>query len=132
MSMTDPIADTLTRIRNASNQRHATVDLPLSKLKVEIVKILKGNGFISNYAIAGDGIHKKICVYLKYTKGNSPTITGIKRVSKPGRRVYVGKDEIPKVMGGIGVAILSTSKGVLADRDARKEGMGGEVLCYVW
>ncbi len=132
MSMTDPIADALTRIRNASMQRHPMVNIPVSKLKVDMVKILKENGFITDYKIAGEGIHKNISVYLRYTGGDIPIITGIKRVSKPGRRVYVGKDEIPRVVGGIGVAILSTSKGLLTDREAKREGSGGEVLCYIW
>lgn len=132
MSMTDPIADALTRIRNANNQRHSLVNIPLSKLKVDMIKILKETGFISGYKIVGEGIHKDICVYLKYTSADLPIITGIKRVSKPGRRVYAGKGDTPKVMGGIGVAILSTSRGLLTDREAKREGAGGEVLCYVW
>ena len=132
MSMTDPIADTLTRIRNASKQKHATVEMPLSKIKVEIVRILKENGFITDYKVTGEGVHRNICVSLRYAKTDAPIMTGIKRVSTPGRRVYVGKDEIPKVMGGIGIVILSTSKGLLSDREARRERSGGEVLCYVW
>lgn len=132
MSMTDPIADTLTRIRNASSQKHATVDIPLSKIKIEIVRILKENGFITDYKVTGEGVHRTISVTLRYAKTDDPIMTGIKRVSTPGRRVYVGKDEIPKVMGGIGITILSTSKGLLSDREALKEGTGGEVLCHVW
>lgn len=132
MVMTDPIADMLTRIRNASSQRHTMVDIPLSKLKVDMAKILKENGFIMDYKVAGEGVHKNICVYLKYTSDDIPFITGIKRVSKPGRRVYTGKDKIPKVMGGIGVAILSTSNGLLSDREAKRAGTGGEILCYIW
>ena len=132
MTMTDPIADMLTRIRNASRQRHTMVNIPLSKLKVDIAKILKENGFIMDYKVEGEGIHKNICVYLRYAGEDIPIITGIKRVSKPGGRVYVGKDEIPKVMGGIGVSILSTSKGLLTDREAKRTGTGGEILCYIW
>ncbi len=132
MSMTDPIADALTRIRNASMQRHTLVNIPLSRSKIEMVKILKESGFITDFKISGEGVHRNISVTLKYTNEDSPIITGIKRVSKPGRRVYVGKDEIPRVMGGIGVAILSTSKGLLTDREAKREGSGGEVLCYIW
>jgi len=130
--MTDPIADMLTRIRNASRQKHATVDIPLSRLKLGIAKILKETGFIADFKIKGEGVHRSICVNLKYTREDDPVITDIKRVSKPGRRVYVGKDELPKVVGGVGIAILSTSKGLLTDREARKEGIGGEVLCYIW
>lgn len=132
MAMSDPIADALTRIRNASNQRHDMVNVPLSKLKVDMIKILKENGFIMDYKITGEGVHKNICVSLKYTSDDLPVIEGIKRVSKPGRRVYVGKEEIPKVMGGMGIAILSTSQGLLTDREAKTKGSGGEVLCYVW
>ena len=132
MSMTDPIADALTRIRNASSQRHTMVNVPLSKLKFDMIKILKENGFIKDYKVVGEGVHKNICVYLKYTGADDPVITGIKRVSKPGRRVYAGSGEVPKVMGGIGVTILSTSKGLLTDREAKRAGAGGEVLCYVW
>lgn len=132
MVMTDPIADMLTRIRNASNQKHSAVDIPMSKLKLEMARILKESGFVSNYSVDGEGIDKKISVQLKYSKNDIPVITGIKRVSKPGCRVYVGKDDIPRVVGGIGVAILSTSRGLLSDREARKDKVGGELLCYVW
>ena len=132
MVMTDPIADMLTRIRNASRQKHATVDIPLSKLKLDITRILKESGFIMDYKVVGEGLHKNICVYLRYTNEWIPIVTGIKRVSKPGRRVYVDKDDIPMVISGIGVAILSTSKGLLTDKEARRSEMGGEILCYVW
>ncbi len=132
MVMTDPIADMLTRIRNASNQKHATVDVPMSKLKLEMARILKGSGFIANYNVEGEGLAKTICLHLKYTKNDMPVITGIKRISKPGCRVYAGKDDLPKVVGGIGIAILSTSGGLVSDREARREKVGGEVLCYVW
>lgn len=132
MVMTDPIADMLTRIRNASLQRHATVEIPLSGLKADIAKIMKESGLISDYKIEGEGIQKHICVFLRYAREDTPIITGIKRISKPGRRVYAAKDEVLKIMGGIGVTILSTSKGVLTDRDAKKMGVGGEVLCSIW
>lgn len=132
MTMTDPIADMLTRIRNASRQRHPMVNIPLSRLKFDIVKILKESGFIKDYKVEGEGLNKNICVYLKYTGEDTPIISGIKRVSKPGRRVYAGKDKTPKVMGGVGVVILTTPKGLLTDKEAKREGVGGEVLCYVW
>lgn len=132
MVMTDPIADMLTRIRNANFQKHSTVDIPLSNLKLEMAKILKDSGFITDFKITGEGTGKNICVFLRFTKEDECTITGIKRVSKPGRRVYVNKDSIPRTMGGIGMSILSTSKGLLTDRDAKKAGVGGEVLCYMW
>src|SRR3989304_10454579 len=132
MVMTDPIADMLIRIRNASRQGHATVEIPLSRLKADIAKILKESGFISDYKLTGEGLAKNICVYLRYTREDTPIITGIKRVSKPGCRVYAAKDEVKKVMGGIGVTILSTSKGVVTDRDAKRIGVGGEILCYIW
>lgn len=132
MVMTDPIADMLTRVRNACRQKQATVDIPLSRLKLSIAKILKESGFIMDYRIEGEGVHRSICISLKYTREDTPVITDVKRVSKPGRRVYVGKDELPKVAGGVGVVILSTSKGLLTDREARREGAGGEILCYIW
>src|SRR4030067_2590074 len=103
MAMTDPIADTITRKRNANKQKHATVEMPLSKIKVEIVRILKENGFITDYKVTGEGVHKNICVSLKYARTDTPIMTGIKRGSKPGRRVYVGKDDIPKLMGGMAI-----------------------------
>lgn len=132
MVMTDPIADMLTRIRNASHQKLATVDIPMSKLKLEMARILKECGFIAYYKVEGEGLPRRICVHLKYSRNDIPVITGIKRISKPGCRVYVGTDDIPKVVGGIGVAILSTSGGLVSDREARKDKVGGEVLCYVW
>lgn len=132
MIMTDPIADMLTRIRNANSQRHASVDIPLSNLKLEMARILKESGFITDFKIIGEGTGKNICVFLRYNNEDVCTITGIKRISKPGRRVYVNKDSIPKNMGGIGLSILSTSRGLLTDRDAKKAGVGGEVLCYMW
>ena len=132
MVMTDPIADMLTRIRNASAQKHATVDIPVSILKVEMARLLKETGFVEDYKITGEGTAKMICVLLKYNRDDVATITGIKRISKPGRRVYVDKDSIPKIMGGIGISILSTSSGLLTDREAKRSGVGGEVLCQLW
>ncbi|MCC6543391.1 MAG: 30S ribosomal protein S8 [Nitrospirae bacterium] len=132
MVMTDPIADMLTRIRNASNQKHSAVDIPISKLKLEMARILKESGFVQNYNVDGEGKDKKISVQLRYNRNDAPVITGLKRISKPGCRVYVGKDEVPRVIGGIGIAILSTSRGLLSDKEARKDKVGGEVLCYVW
>jgi len=132
MVMTDPIADMLTRIRNASNQKHSAVDIPISKLKLEMARILKESGFVQNYNVDGEGKDKKISVQLRYNRNDAPVITGLKRIGKPGCRVYVGKDEVPRVIGGIGIAILSTSRGLLSDKEARKDKVGGEVLCYVW
>jgi small subunit ribosomal protein S8 len=134
MSMTDPIADMLTRIRNGIQSRHDRVELPASKLKVEIAKILKSEGFISNYKIVEeDGKPSKtLRIQLKYSQDGEPVIHGIERVSRPGRRVYRGKEDIPRVLGGLGLAIVSTSKGVLSANDAAKNGVGGEVLCQVW
>lgn len=132
MVMTDPIADMLTRIRNASNQKHSDVDIPMSKLKLEMARILKESGFVERYSVDGDGKDKKISVRLRYSRNDVPIITGLKRISKPGCRVYVGKDEVPRVIGGIGIAILSTSRGLLSDKEARKDKVGGEVLCYIW
>src|SRR4030066_41271 len=121
MVMTDPIADMLTRIRNASSQKHSDVDIPMSKLKLEMARILRESGFVQNFSVNGEGKDKKISVRLKYSKSDVPTISGLKRISKPGCRVYVGKDDVPKVIGGIGIAILSTSRGLLSDREARKD-----------
>ncbi len=132
MSMTDPIADMLSRIRNGIQARHDRVELPASKLKVEIARILKSEGFISNYKLVEDKIQDVLRVYLKYAEDGEPVIHGIERISRPGRRVYRNKEEIPKVLGGLGLAIVSTSKGVLAGHDAVKSGIGGEVLCQVW
>lgn len=133
MNMTDPIADMLTRIRNGVQAHMTTVDVtPSSKVKVEIAKILKSEGYIENYAFEGEGIEKKIVVTLKYGANDAKVITGIKRISKPGLRVYAGKDEIPTVLGGLGIAILSTNKGIVTDKEARKLQVGGEVLAFVW
>ena len=131
--MTDPIADMLTRIRNANTSKHDTVDVPASKMKVSIADILFKEGYIEKYELVDDGNFKNIRITLKYGKDkNEKIITGLKRISKPGLRVYAGKDELPRVLGGLGIAIISTSKGLMTDRKARKENLGGEVLCYVW
>jgi small subunit ribosomal protein S8 len=130
--MSDPIADLLTRIRNASRAEHEKVDIPASKLKVKITELLKDEGFIKNYRLIEDAKQGVLRVYLKYGAGNERMISGLVRVSRPGRRVYVAKDEIPSVLGGMGVAILSTSRGVMTDREGRKQQVGGEVLAYVW
>jgi len=129
--MTDPIADMLTRIRNAGQAGHRWADMPPSKLKVEVAKLLKEQHFVFDYKILDDGRHGVLRVYLKYHEGE-PVIRHLKRISRPGRRRYVGKEEIPRVRNGLGVAILSTSRGLLSDRDAREEGVGGEVMAYVW
>jgi small subunit ribosomal protein S8 len=128
----DPIADMLTRVRNAITARHPKVDVPASKLKTEIARILKEEGYIANYKVAEEGVKKVIKIYLKYAPDNSPVITKIERVSRPGCRNYTGKDDIPRVQGGIGISILTTPQGVMTGRRARKEGVGGEVLCKVW
>jgi small subunit ribosomal protein S8 len=130
--MTDPIADMLTRIRNASKAKLEKVDIPSSKLKLEIAKILKDEGYIKNLKMVKDRRQGVIRVYLKYTDEEAPVIQGIRRVSRPGDRVYVGNDRIPKVMAGLGTAILSTPKGVQTGRQAKKNNVGGEVLCHVW
>ena len=133
MSMTDPIADMLTRIRNGIQARHDRVELPSSKLKAEIARILKSEGFISNFKLVEESKTQPVLrIYLKYSDDGEPVIHGIERISRPGRRVYRNKQEIPKVLGGLGLAIVSTSKGVLAGHDAIKSGVGGEVLCQVW
>lgn len=129
--MTDPIADMLTRIRNAGSAGHRWVDMPVSKLKTEIAEILKESRFIFDYKVLDDGRHGLLRVYLRYHEG-SPVIRHLERVSRPGRRHYVGVDDIPKVRNGLGMAILSTSKGVLSDRGARRERVGGEILAVVW
>ncbi len=128
----DPIADMLTRVRNAITARHPKVDVPASKLKAEIARILKEEGYIANYKVAEEGVKKVIKIYLKYAPDNSPVIQKIERVSRPGCRNYAGKNEIPRVQGGIGISILTTAQGVMTGRRARKEGVGGEVLCKVW
>ncbi len=129
---TDPIADMLTRIRNGLAARHAKVDVPASRLKMEIARVLKDEGYILNYKAAEEGSQKLIRIYLKYTTGNVPVISRIERVSRPGCRVYVGRKEVPRVLGGLGINILTTPKGVMTGRAAREAGVGGEVLCQVW
>ncbi|MBW1998382.1 MAG: 30S ribosomal protein S8 [Deltaproteobacteria bacterium] len=132
MSTTDPIADMLTRIRNAIMASYETVDIPSSKLKISIAKILKAEGFIRNYKLIGDKRQGIIRVFLKYDEKGEPVITGLKRESKPSRRVYAKSDRIPKVLNGYGMSILSTSKGVITDKDARRLRVGGEIICSVW
>ena len=132
MSMTDPIADMLTRVRNAQRASHELVNIPSSKLKINVAKVLKSEGYIKNFRIISDGQHRFIRVFLKYDEEGVAIIEGIKRVSKPGCRVYAGSDEIPKVLNGYGINILSTSKGLMTDNEARKVGVGGEILCAVW
>ena len=130
--MTDPIADMLTRVRNACQAGHRKVDIPSSKMKREIARILKERGFVHNYAYVDDNRQGYLRLYLKYSPEEESVIQGVQRVSRPGLRKYVGKDEIPRVLNGLGIAILSTSRGVVTDRDARQEGVGGEVICSVW
>ena len=131
MVMTDPIADMLTRIRNANRQHHETVMVPASKLKADIAEILKNEGFIKGYKIEGEGPIKNIVITLKY-RGNDRVITDLKRISKPGLRVYAKVNEIPKVLNGLGIVILSTSQGLMTDKEARAKQVGGEVLAYIW
>lgn len=133
MSMSDPIADMLTRIRNGNTAKHDTVDVPASKMKKAIADILTNEGYIKGYEMIEDGVKSVIRISLKYgeTK-NVKVITGIKRISKPGLRVYAGKDELPKVLGGLGTAIISTNKGLMTDKEARNAGVGGEVIAFIW
>lgn len=128
----DPIADMLTRVRNALVARHAKVDVPASRLKNEIARILREEGYILNYKLTEEGSKKFIRIYLKYTPASLPVISRIERVSRPGCRVYVGSKEIPRILGGLGINILTTPKGVMTGLTARKEGVGGEVLCQIW
>ena len=132
MTVSDTIADMLTRIRNAIMARHDNVLVPASKMKLSIARILKEEGFITDYEVVKGKPHREIKIYLKYLGDNKPAISGLKRVSKPGLRVYVQKQEIPRVYGGLGIAILSTSKGVRTGQQAWRQGSGGELLCYVW
>ncbi|HDI51259.1 30S ribosomal protein S8 [candidate division KSB1 bacterium] len=132
MSMTDPIADYLTRIRNAIKARHKKVEIPSSNLKREMTRILYENKFIQHYINIDDGKQGVIRIYLKYTPDNQSVIAGLKRISTPGRRVYVGVDKIPRVLNNLGIAIMSTSRGVMTNKEAKKLGVGGEVICYVW
>ena len=132
MVVTDPIAHMLTRIRNANQMRYKEVEVPASKLKLEIARILKEEGFIADYKVKKNEVQSIIVVYLKYSDKKERVITGLKRISKPGLRVYAKKEEIPTVLNGLGIAIISTSKGLMVDREARKQNLGGEVLAYIW
>ena len=133
MTMSDPIADMLTRIRNANTAKHDTVDVPASKMKLAIADILLKEGYIAKYDVLEDGAFKTIRITLKYgADKNEKIITGLKRISKPGLRIYAGSQEIPRVLGGLGIAILSTNQGVITDKEARAKGVGGEVLCFIW
>ena len=132
MNTTDPIADMLTRIRNASSARHRELTLPSSRIKREIARILVEEGFIEAFSTQQDGVQETLNVQLKYVEGRTPVMSGLKRISKPGLRVYARKTEIPRVLGGLGMAILSTSQGIMTGSQARKLNLGGEVLCYVW
>ena len=133
MTMSDPIADMLTRIRNANTAKHDTVDVPASKMKLAIAEILVNEGYITKYEVLEEGNFKTIRITLKYgANKNEKIITGLKRISKPGLRVYAGAEELPKVLGGLGIAIISTNKGLLTDKEARKQNVGGEVLAFVW
>ena len=130
--MTDPIADMLSRIRNANNARHKSVDIPCSNIKKEIAKILLDEGYIKGYDVVEDDKQGIIKIDLKYSQDGERVISGLKRISKPGLRVYVKCEDVPKVLGGLGIAIISTSKGIITDKKARQEKVGGEVICYVW
>ena len=130
--MTDPIADMLTRIRNANQMRYKEVEVPASKIKLEIARILKEQGFIEDFKVKKNNIQNIIVLNLKYGQNKERVITGLKRISKPGLRVYAKTEEIPKVLNGLGIAIVSTSKGIMTDKEARKESLGGEVLAYIW
>ena len=133
MSMSDPIADMLTRIRNGNTAKHDTVDVPSSKMKQAIADILTNEGYVKGYEVIEDGVKATLRISLKYGKDkNEKVITGIKRISKPGLRVFAGKDELPKVLGGLGTAIISTNKGVMTDKEARELGVGGEVIAFIW
>ena len=132
MTMTDPLADMLTRVRNASAVKHESVDVPASNIKKEVARILLEEGFVKSYDVIEDGKQGIIRIQLKYSRDKEKVITGIKRISKPGLRVYAKKDDVPKVLGGLGVAIISTSKGLITDKQAREQGVGGEVIAYVW
>ncbi len=132
MVMTDPIADFLTRIRNANSVNHEKVEIPASIMKKTLADILKGEGLIKDFEFIEDGKQGILRLYLKYGPNKEKVITGIKRISKPGLRVYAKKDEVPRVLGGLGIAVISTSQGIMTDKQARKRGLGGEVICYVW
>jgi small subunit ribosomal protein S8 len=132
MSHTDPIADMLTRIRNANKALQAKAEMPSSTLKVDLARVLKDEGYITSYSVVKDGSFDKLVVELKYTDGRRRVISQIKRISKPGRRMYAKKDNLPKVLGGLGTAVISTSRGLMTARDAQRLGVGGEVVCFVW
>jgi len=132
MVMTDPIADMLTRIRNANQMKHKTVDVPASKLKMEILNVLKQEGYITDFERIDDGVQGTLRISLKYLVNDERVVRGLKKISKPGLRVYAKTDDLPKVLNGLGIAIISTSKGLMTDRDARKNKIGGEVIAYVW
>jgi small subunit ribosomal protein S8 len=132
MNTTDPIADMLTRIRNASAARHRELTLPSSRIKREIARILVEEGFVDSFSTSQEGVQEMLSLQLKYVEGRTPVVSGLKRISKPGLRVYARKTEIPRVLGGLGTAILSTSQGIMTGSQARKLNLGGEVLCYVW
>ena len=132
MLITDPIADMLTRIRNALVAKHDSVDVPASNMKLAIAEILLNEGYIKSYTVNDEGVEKMMTIVLKYGPNRQRVITGLKRISKPGLRVYARKDRLPKVLNGLGIAIISTSKRIMTDREARKEGVGGEVLAYIW
>lgn len=132
MVVTDTIADMLTRIRNANSMRYSEVKVPASNLKIELAKILKNEGFIEDYKVVKDGVQRTIVLTLKYGENKERVITGLRRISKPGLRVYAKSTEIPKVLNGLGIAIISTSRGIMTDKEARKQNLGGEVLAYIW
>ncbi len=132
MVMTDPIADMLTRIRNANQMKHKTVDVPASKLKAEILNVLKKEGYITDFERLNDGIQGTLKVQLKYLENDERVVRGLKKISKPGLRVYAKTDDLPRVLNGLGIAIVSTSRGIMTDKEARKQKIGGEVLAYVW
>ena len=131
-NVSDPVADLLTRIRNANIARHEKVVVPSSKLKVEIARLLQQEGYVDGYEVNKDGQFEQLVITLKYSENRERVISGLKRISKPGRRIYAGKDALPRVLGGMGTAILSTSRGVITSRTAEREGVGGEVICFVW
>ena len=132
MLITDPIADMLTRIRNALVAKHESVDVPASNMKLAIAEILLNEGYIKSYTVSDEGVEKMMNIVLKYGPNRQRVITGLRRISKPGLRVYARKDKLPKVLNGLGIAIISTSRGIMTDREARKQGVGGEVLAYIW
>jgi len=132
MTMTDPIADMLTRLRNGNAAYHDHIEMPSSKIKVEIAKVLEREGYIAGWSVSDDRVGKKLTVHLKYGPNRERTISGVRRISKPGLRVYAKKENLPRVLGGLGIAIISTSSGLVTDRAAHKAGIGGEVLAYVW